>query len=79
MRKEFREAERLLAEMGFKIVGGGRSKHQFWWLETPDGRRVKQVIPHNCSEHRFWLNWRTQLRRHLTPGQAEARKLNQPK
>jgi len=65
MRKELREAERILEEMGFKIIGTGQSKHFYWWLETPSGRRVKHSIPRDCSEHRFWNNWKTQLRRHL--------------
>ena len=51
--------------MGFKIVGAGRNKHQYWILETPGGRRFKQPIPHDTGEHRFWNNWKTQLKRHL--------------
>lgn len=65
MRKEFREAERLLAELGFEIVSSGRTKHHYWWLKTPSGRLVKQPIPHNCSDRRFWGNWKSQLKKHL--------------
>jgi hypothetical protein len=65
VKKEFRDAERLLHEMGFKILGSGRSKHHYWILETPAGKRFKQPIPHNLSQHRFWNNWKSQLRRHL--------------
>jgi hypothetical protein len=65
MRKDVREAERLLSEMGFTIIGSGRSKHHYWILRTPSGKEFKQPIPHNTSEGRFWLNWKMQLRRHL--------------
>ena len=65
LRKSFREAEQLIRSMGFKIIGSGRSKHQYWILETPGGRRFKQPIPHDTAEPRFWNNWKTQLRRQL--------------
>lgn len=65
MRKGFREAERLLLEMGFTILGSGRSKHHYWLLRAPNGKVFKQPIPHDTSERRFWLNWKMQLRRHL--------------
>jgi len=65
MKKGFREAERLLQEMGFTILGSGRSKHHYWILKTPGGKEFKQPIPHNTSEPRFWLNWKLQLKRRL--------------
>lgn len=65
MRKGHREAERLLLEMGFTILGSGRSKHHYWILRSPGGKTFKQPIPHDTSERRFWLNWKAQLRRHL--------------
>jgi hypothetical protein len=65
VRKGFREAERLLQEMGFTILGSGRAKHHYWIVRTPGGKVFKQPIPHNTTEHRFWHNWKSQLRRHL--------------
>jgi hypothetical protein len=65
VRKGFREAERVLSEMGFTIVGSGRNKHHYWILRTPSGKQFKQPIPHSTSEGRFWHNWKAQLRKHL--------------
>ena len=65
MRKEHREGEAILASLGFKLIERGHGKHHYWIIESPSGRRYKQPIPHNTSEHRFWLNWKTQLRRKL--------------
>jgi hypothetical protein len=65
MRKGFREAERLLREMGFTILGSGRSKHHYWLLRAPNGREFKQPIPHNTEAPHFWGNWKSQLRRQL--------------
>lgn len=66
MRREWREAERLLTEMGFTILGSGRGgKHYYWLLRAPSGKEFKQPIPHNTTQYRFWHNWKAQLRRHL--------------
>lgn len=65
MRKSHREGEAILSELGLRIVERGHGKHHWWLLELPDGRRIKQPIPHNTTEGRFWRNWRSQLKRHL--------------
>jgi hypothetical protein len=66
VRKELREAERIIASLGLRVIDSGRGKHHFWILETPSGKRFKQPIPHNTSEGCFWHNWKAQLRKHLS-------------
>lgn len=65
MRRGHREAEKLLTEMGFTIIGSGRGKHHYWVLRTPAGKEFKQPIPHDTEAPRFWHNWKAQLRKHL--------------
>lgn len=65
MRKSHREAERLLSEMGFTILDSGQTKHRYWIVRAPSGKTFKQPIPHDTTERRFWLNWKSQLRKHL--------------
>lgn len=65
MRKEIRVAEQILTDLGLKILDSGRGRHHFWILELPSGRQIKQPIPHNTTQFRFWHNWKAQLRRHI--------------
>jgi hypothetical protein len=63
MRSGHREAERVISELGLRIIESYRSRHHTYVLETPSGRRFKAQLPHNTSPPRFWENWRAQLRR----------------
>jgi hypothetical protein len=66
VKKGHREAERILTEMGFTILGSQRGgSHHYWLLRCPDGREIKQGIPHAVDYPRFWHNWKMQLRRRL--------------
>lgn len=65
MKKVQREGEKIIRELGFKIISTGRTKHHFWILRSPTGKQFKQVIPHNPSDQHFWGNWKSQLRKHL--------------
>ena len=65
MRKQHRDAERLLRGMGFTILARERGKHHKFRLRTPDGREVVQPIPHDLSAPRFWKNFESQLRKTL--------------
>jgi hypothetical protein len=65
MRKCFREAEKIIAELGLTIVESYRSKHQTYVLRAHDGRTFNAQVPHDMSAPRQWKNWRTQLRRRI--------------
>jgi hypothetical protein len=58
-----REAERVIAELGLRIVETYRSRHHTFVLETANGQRFRAQLSHNTSAPRFWENWRAQLRR----------------
>jgi hypothetical protein len=70
MRRAFREAEKIIAELGLTIVETYRSRHQTYVLRTSDGRTLNTQVPHDMSAPRQWKNWRTQLRRRIN-GLAE--------
>ena len=63
MLKSHRIGEDIIRELGFSIVERGHGKHHWWIVESPQGLQYKMPIPHNTTEHRFWLNWKSQLRR----------------
>jgi hypothetical protein len=65
VRNDYREAERILRELGLRIIETGHSKHRWWLVETADGRRFKHGIPQDMGSQRHWLNWRAQVRQRM--------------
>ena len=78
MLKGRREAERIILDLGLRIVDQGRNNHHYWILETPNGKKLKYTIPNDTTEGRFWHNWKSQLRRRVADYAATDRGGTEP-
>ena len=52
MRATHRDAGRLLGELGLRILDSGRSKHHWYLVEAPNGKRGKVQLAHDMGTKR---------------------------
>ena len=65
MRKDQRDAERIIAQLGLSIVEKYTAKHLTFVLRAPNGRTLNAQLAGDMTAPRQWNNWRTQLRKRI--------------